>query len=77
MTERGIPRPHYAILSPTSEPIGEVTSGTQSPLLRKGIGLGYVPNQPAYTQEGASLLIDVRGRPHAAQVKKPPLHRSK
>jgi aminomethyltransferase len=71
---RGIPRAGYPIGPPEGDAvIGEVTSGTQSPMLRQGIGLGYVPNDPAYTAEGARLSIAGR-RPMAATVVKPPFH---
>jgi len=72
---RGIPRQAYAILNASNESIGEVTSGTQSPLLNKGIGMGYVPNDPAYTLPGTLLTIDARGRLMNATVQKPPFHK--
>jgi aminomethyltransferase len=72
--ERGIPRHDHIILSPEEEEIGVVTSGTQSPVLDTGIGLGYVPNDPAYTEPGQSLLIASRRRNFEATVKKPPFH---
>ena len=72
---RGIPRHDYKILA-DGEAVGVVTSGTQSPVLNKGIALGYVPNDPAYTEPGRSLEISLRGRPAAATVTKPPFHTS-
>ena len=56
MTEKAIPRQGMAI-----EGGGEVTSGSLSPMLDVGIGLGYVP--AAQAQPGTELVIDVRGRP--------------
>jgi aminomethyltransferase len=44
--DRGIPRQGYAITTPEGEPVGEVTSGSQSPVLGRGMGLGYVANRP-------------------------------
>ncbi len=76
MEERGIPRPGYSIQSEDGTPIGQVTSGTQSPLLKKGIGLGYVPNDPTYTTPDARIWIDIRGKAYPARVKKPPFHKS-
>jgi aminomethyltransferase len=70
---RGIPRPGYPIHDVGGDVIGEVTSGTQSPVLRRGIGLGYVPNDPAFVQEGASLVVMGR-RPIEVVVAKPPFH---
>jgi aminomethyltransferase len=75
MEERGIPRQGYAILNGAGDVIGEVTSGTQSPTLGAGIGLGLVRNDPAFTTPGSSIQIDVRGKGLAARVKKPPLHK--
>ncbi len=72
--ERGIPRHDHIIQSPDEDEIGVVTSGTQSPVLDVGIGLGYVPNDPAYTEPGQSLLITSRRRTFEATVKEPPLH---
>lgn len=75
MDVRGIPRQGYRILNPEGEAIGEVTSGSQSPILGQGIGLGYVINDPAYTSPGASIAIETRGRALAATVRKPPFHK--
>ena len=74
-TERGIPRHDHVIQSADGETIGAVTSGTQSPVLEAGIGLGYVPNTPAYTEPGQSLQIASRRRTFTATVKEPPLHK--
>src|SRR3954454_21787533 len=51
---------------------GEVTSGTMSPSLKVGIGMGYVPAERA--EPGTRLEIDVRGRSRAATVHKKPLY---
>lgn len=72
--ERGIPRHDHVIQSPDGEPVGIVTSGTQSPMLDTGIGLGYVPNEPRYTDPGQSLLIASRRRTFEATVQPPPFH---
>ena len=76
LEERGIPRQGYAITNAEGEPIGEVTSGSQSPMLGEGIGLGYVPNDPAFTTPGSAIGIAVRGRILPAIVRKPPFHKS-
>jgi aminomethyltransferase len=68
MTEKAIPRQHMAI-----EGGGEVTSGSHSPMLDVGIGLGYVP--AASAQAGTELVIDVRGKPRRAEVSKKPLYK--
>ena len=72
--ERGIPRHDHVIQSPDGEPIGVVTSGTQSPILDTGIGLGYVPNEATYTEPGRSLRIASRRRTFEATVAEPPFH---
>ena len=69
MEERAIPRPGYIILHDGRE-IGQVTSGTQSPTLRRGIGLGYVAKPHA--RVGTTLQLDIRGRVAGATVVKPP-----
>ena len=72
---RGVPRPGYALTDADGTPIGEVTSGTQSPTLGAGIGLGYVPNDPAYTTPGSRLGVAVRSKILDATVVKPPFHK--
>ena len=70
MIERGIPRHGYSIVNAEGHPIGRVTSGTQSPTLKKSIGLGYVPT--AYAKEGSEIYIEIRNNPIKAIVVKPP-----
>lgn len=70
MQEQGIPRAHYEIVNQASDLIGEVTSGTQSPTLGKGIGLGYV--QTAYSQPDTEIFIKVRNKIIRAKVVKLP-----
>jgi glycine cleavage system T protein (aminomethyltransferase) len=67
MLERGIPRQGMAVL-----PEGAVTSGTMSPSLGVGIGMGYVPTDRA--EPGTRIEIDVRGRTLAAEIAKKPLY---
>jgi len=68
MEERAVPRQGMAILEG-----GEVTSGTHSPMLDQGIGMGYVP--AALAEPGQELTIDVRGRHRRARVVKKPIYR--
>jgi glycine cleavage system T protein (aminomethyltransferase) len=68
MTEKAIPRKGMTI-----EGGGEVTSGSLSPMLDVGIGLGYV--QAAAGTPGTELVIDVRGKPRRAEVSKKPLYK--
>jgi aminomethyltransferase len=68
MIDRGIPRQHYPILNAAGEVIGEVTSGTQSPTLSKGIGMGYVSTQHA----GSEIFISIREKALKAEIVKMP-----
>ena len=52
---------------------GEVTSGTHSPMLDRGIGMGYVP--AASADPRTELVVDVRGKPRRARVVKKPIYR--
>ena len=71
MVDKGIPRHDYSIKDAAGNVIGKVTSGTMSPVLGIGIGLGYVTNANAAV--GSDIYIDVRGRAIKAQVSKLPL----
>ena len=68
MIDRGIPRQHYPILNAAGEVIGEVTSGTQSPTLSKGIGMGYVSTAHA----GSEIFISIREKALKAEIVKMP-----
>ena len=68
MEERAVPRQGMPI-----EGGGEVTSGTHSPMLDVGIGMGYVPTEIA--PPDSELVIDVRGKPRRARVVKKPIYR--
>jgi glycine cleavage system T protein (aminomethyltransferase) len=65
MLERGIARQGYAVVSEGNR-VGEVTSGTQTPFLKKAIGRAYVPM--ARSAPGSQIHIDIRGRATRAQV---------
>jgi aminomethyltransferase len=68
MEEKAVPRQGMSI-----EGGGEVTSGTHSPMLDRGIGLGYVPAEAAAPD--TELTIDVRGKPRRARVVKKPIYK--
>lgn len=70
MIDRGIPRGHYELCDAEGNKLGEVTSGTQSPTLQKGIGLGYVPAE--FSKAGTEIFVKVRDRLLKAQVVKTP-----
>ena len=69
------PRPRYPIWStgPTAARLGEVVSGTQSPTLGIGIGMGYVP--PEFAKANTVLGIEIRGKRPAAVVVPKPFYR--
>lgn len=71
LAEKGIARAHYPIVNSEGEVIGEVTSGTISPSMGIGIGLGYVETQ--YAEPGTYISISVRNKNIQAMVKKLPL----
>jgi aminomethyltransferase len=73
MQERGIPRGHYPIVTDAGEVIGEVSSGTQSPSMGLGIGMGYV--QTAYSKVGTEIYIQIRNKNLKAQIEKFPLYK--
>ncbi len=65
MTDPGIPRTGYPLIA-GHKPIGYVTSGTISPMLKKGIALGFVPLD--FTAPGTKLSVDIRGSERVAEV---------
>ncbi len=66
---RGIARPQMSVKVTRDLPIGHITSGTFSPTLRKGVALALINSQ---IEEGAEVLVDVRGRAEVFVVTKPP-----
>ena len=75
MDERAIPRAGQPLVDAEGNALGTVTSGSQSPVLGRGVGLGYVPNDPAYTAPGSAVYVEQRGGRFRATVRKPPLHK--
>lgn len=73
MTERGIPRHDYLIVNENGVEIGLVTSGTMSPSLNKGIGLGYVKLE--YSTPESQIFIQIRNKNIAAKVVKLPFYK--
>jgi aminomethyltransferase len=65
MNERGIARHGYPVVH-NGVQVGVVTSGTQTPFLKKAIGMAYVPLE--LTAPDTEILVDVRGRPSRAKV---------
>ncbi len=73
MIDRGIPRQHYDLCDAEGNVIGEVTSGTMSPMLKIGIGMGYV--KPEFAKVGTEICLSVRGKLLKAKVAKLPFYK--
>jgi len=73
LLERGIPRKHYPILNGDGQTIGEVTSGTMSPMLNKGIGMGYV--DVTHSAKDTDIKIGIRNKQIPAVVVKLPFYK--
>ncbi len=71
MVDRGIPREGYRVLA-NGEVIGEVTSGTSSPLLGIGIGIAFVKEE--YAKPGVEIEVDIRGKMRKAVTVNPPFY---
>ncbi|HYM64401.1 MAG TPA: glycine cleavage system aminomethyltransferase GcvT [Gaiellaceae bacterium] len=69
LDEKGIPRQGMAV----SDPSGQVTSGSLSPMLGIGIGLAYVPTGSA--EPGTTISVDLRGRPRKGHIVKKPIYK--
>ena len=73
LIDRGIPRHNYEIFNENGDKIGHVTSGTMSPMLKKGIGMGYVDVN--YKKVGTEIYIKVRNKNLKAVVVKLPFYK--
>lgn len=73
LDERGIPRQGYDIVNANGEVIGNVTSGTMSPSLDKGIGMGYIPTEMAKANE--KIFIQIRKKAIPATLVKLPFYK--
>ncbi len=70
MIDRGIPRHDYKIFNSNDELIGHVTSGTQSPILKQGIGMGYIVE--GFNKVDQEIYIEIRNRKLKAKIVKTP-----
>ena len=70
MIDRAIPRHDYEIKNAAGDTIGKVTSGTMSPMLKIGIGMGYVPAE--FAEPGSEIFISIREKLMKAKVVKRP-----
>ena len=73
MIDKGIPRQHYPIADRNGERIGEVTSGTISPMLNAGIGMGYI--KTPMTKFGTDIFIEIRNKLLKAVVVQLPFYK--
>jgi len=71
MIEMGIPRSNYDITDSSGRIIGKVTSGTMSPSMNLGIGMGYVP--VGFSKPGTEICIFIRGKLIKAMIVKLPI----
>ena len=71
LADKAFPRYGYTIIK-NDKSLGQVTSGTFSPILEKGIGMGYVP--VAYSETGAEFFVEIRNRLVPAVVVKTPFY---
>jgi aminomethyltransferase len=72
MVDRGIARDEYPVLVNGSV-VGQVTSGSPAPFLKKNIGLAYVPTE--FADDGRTIEIDIRGRATAAKIVPTPFYK--
>jgi aminomethyltransferase len=72
VTERGIARDHQDVVI-NGERVGQVTSGSPAPFLKKNIGLAYVPVE--FANVGQQIQVDVRGKLVGAQIVKTPFYK--
>lgn len=73
MIDRGIPRQHYEVTDSSGKPIGEVTSGTMSPMMKQGIGMAYLSKD--YWETGSEIFIRIRNKDLKAQVVDLPIYK--
>lgn len=72
MVDKGIPRQHYEVADAAGNIIGEVTSGTMSPVLKQGIGMAYL--NKGFWKADTEIFIRVRGKDLKAKVTNPPFY---
>lgn len=73
MIDRGIPRQHYEVVNASGEVIGEVTSGTMSPMMKQGIGMAYL--NKGYWKAGTEIFIRIRNKDLKAQIVDLPIYK--
>lgn len=73
MIDRGIPRHHYEVVNESDEVIGHVTSGTMSPMMKRGIGMAYL--NKGYWKADTEIFIKVRNKSLKAKVVSFPIYK--
>ena len=73
MIDRGIPRQHYEVVDAEGNNIGEVTSGTMSPMMKKGIGMAYL--KKGFWKADSEIFIKIRNKNLKAKVVKLPIYK--
>jgi aminomethyltransferase len=73
MNERAIPRQHYEVVNGNGEIIGEVTSGTMSPMMKQGIGMAYM--KKGYWKAGTEIFIRIRNKDVKATITDLPIYK--
>ena len=72
MIDRGIPRQHYEVVNGNGETIGEVTSGTMSPMLKQGIGMAYLIK--GFWKPESEIFIRIRNKDLKAKIVNLPIY---
>jgi len=72
MIDRGIPRQHYEVVNSDGEVIGEVTSGTMSPMMKQGIGMAYL--NKGYWKTDSEIFIRIRNKDLRAKIVNLPIY---
>jgi aminomethyltransferase len=73
MIDRGIPRQHYEVVDNSGKIIGEVTSGTMSPMMKQGIGMAYLVK--GFWKTGTEIFIRIRNKDLKAQIVDLPIYK--
>ncbi len=73
MIDRGIPRQHYIVVDENGNQIGEVTSGTMSPMLKRGIGMAYLTR--GFWKPDTEIFIHIRNKDLKAKVVSLPFYK--
>jgi aminomethyltransferase len=73
MIDRGIPRQHYEVVDAEGNRIGEVTSGTMSPMLKVGIGMAYLDK--GFWKADTEIFIRIRNKDLKARITSTPFYK--